>query len=61
MCMKELIERLIKERTLSRQEWHTLLKGLPDLPKEEEETLFAAALRDRKRIYGKDVYIRGLI
>lgn len=61
MCMKELIERLIKERTLSRQEWHTLLKGLPDLPKEEEETLFAAALRERERVYGKDVYIRGLI
>ena len=47
MCMKELIERLIEERTLSRKEWHTLLQRLPDLQKEEEETLFAAALRER--------------
>ena len=61
MCMKELIERLIKERTLSGKEWRTLLQRLPDLQKEEEETLFAAALRERERVYGRDVYIRGLI
>lgn len=53
-----LIVKLRDTRTLTKQEWITLLNG------RDEQTarfLFAEARKIRERIYGKDVYLRGLI
>ena len=58
--MKELIDKLAAGHYLERKEWRQLLKGW----KEEDETLqYAArcASNVRDQIYGKTVYIRGLI
>ncbi len=54
--MKDLINRLIEKEELSLQEWEKLIET--DFPLED---LFLKANRVREKIYGKDVYIRGLI
>lgn len=56
--MKELIDKLQKERTLTKTEWITLINGrTPGLA----EYLFEKARDERHGYYGHDVYVRGLI
>ena len=56
--MKHLIDKLGREKALTKTEWITLLNGrTPDLA----EYLFAKARDIRHRHYGRDIYIRGLI
>lgn len=56
--MKKLIDKLEKEKKLSKDEWIKLFKNRS---KEDEEYLFKKSSNIRQQIYGKDVYIRGLI
>ena len=56
--MRALIDRLEQEGTLSREEWIALLEGRSE---ELAQYLFARARAARRRYYGDDVYIRGLI
>lgn len=58
MNNQQLICQLKKEHNLTD---NGLIQLLKTLKKEDEEMLFAAAREERERIYGKDVYIRGLI
>lgn len=54
----ELIDRLERERTLSRDEFIFLLSNVsPDV----SEALFERARAAARRVYGRDVYTRGLI
>lgn len=54
----ELIDRLETEKILSKSEFAEIISGhTPDT----DEYLFEKARAVRERIYGKDVYIRGLI
>ena len=56
--MKHLIDKLGREKALTKTEWITLLNGrTPDLA----EYLFAKARDIRHQHYGRDIYIRGLI
>ena len=56
--MKNLINKLRKERELTREEWTKLIENrTPELA----EYLFEQARQVREEHYGKDVYIRGLI
>ena len=56
--MKQLIDRLRKMQTLTKEEWVSLIQNrTPELA----EYLFAQAREVREAHYGKDVYIRGLI
>lgn len=54
--MKKLIDKLEKERALSKEEWVQLLDNI-----EDTDYLFEKARKIRHKIYGHDVYIRGLI
>ena len=54
--MTDLTDRLIAGGTLSDGEWRFLIEGDYD-----RQLLFAEADRVRRRYYGTDVYIRGLI
>ena len=54
--IRELIDKLEKEKDLTKDEWICLLDNLKDT-----EYLFEKARNIRHKIYGKDVYIRGLI
>lgn len=54
--MKNLIDKLYKERNLTKEEWIYLLDS-----KIDTEYLFQRARKIQNEIYGKDVYIRGLI
>lgn len=56
--MRELIEKLEQEHSLSEREWITLIEGRTS---EAAEEVFARARAVREREYGKRVYIRGLI
>lgn len=56
--MKALIDKLERERTLSRSEWVELLNGRSE---PTAQYLFSRATELRRRYYGDDVYIRGLI
>ncbi len=56
--IRDLIDRLETGQTLSQQEWVVLIEGRNP---ETAEYLFERARAVRERIYGKDVYIRGLI
>lgn len=58
MYFKEIIDRLEKEKNLSDDEFKALLEAEDE---EVLEYLYAAARRVREGIYGKDVYLRGLI
>lgn len=56
--MKQLIDKLEKERNLSIEEFSTLIKNrTPEL----SEYLFSKARKIREEYYGNDIYIRGLI
>ena len=56
--MRELIDKLQQTKTLSKEEWIALLEGRDD---SSAQYLFQKARRIRDEIYGRDVYIRGLI
>lgn len=56
--MKELIDKLKKDRTLSRQEFKLLLENRNE---ETADYLFEQAREVRESVYGRDVYMRGLI
>ena len=56
--MRELIDKLQQTKTLSKEEWMALLEGRDD---SSAQYLFQKARRIRDEIYGRDVYIRGLI
>jgi len=56
--LRELIEKLEQEHSLSEREWITLIEGRTS---EAAEEVFARARAVREREYGKRVYIRGLI
>ena len=55
---KQLIDKLKSEQMLSKEEFLELLK---EWNTEEEEYLYAQARQVREAVYGKDVYLRGLI
>lgn len=55
---REQIDRLKKESDLTDEEFRLLLTTLT---REEEQYLFAAAREVREAVYGRDVYVRGLI
>lgn len=55
---QEIIDRLEQEQNLSPEAFETLLAGLTP---EDEAYLFARAREVRHRVYGKEVYLRGLI
>lgn len=56
--MKELIDRLYEMEQLSREEWKMLLSH-----RSEETDQYARSLADevRQKVYGNDIYVRGLI
>lgn len=56
--VRELIEKLAAEHSLTVSEYQTLIEERTD---EAAELMAAEAVAVRKRIYGTDVYIRGLI
>ncbi len=58
MNNRELIAKLEQEKNLSDAEFVQLLETITE---EEKEELFAKARKVREEVYGKDVYIRGLI
>lgn len=56
--MKQLIDKLRRERTLTKEEWISLITNqTPEL----SEYVSANAREVREQIYGRDIYIRGLI
>ena len=54
--MKSLIQKLADGRHLDQNEWVALIAGDYD-----DQLLFDQAVAVRQRVYGRDVYIRGLI
>ena len=58
MEVKELINKLYKEHRLDRQEWTQVLSDFT-----EEDRIYAAGLAREvaDNIYGKDIYIRGIV
>ena len=54
----ERIEKLQRDQTLPQEDLKALLGPMTG---EEEEALFAAARKVREEVFGKDVYLRGLI
>ncbi len=58
MNNRERINQLKRERTLSKNDFRYLLTTLDE---EEEEYLFSLARQVREAVYGRAVYVRGLI
>lgn len=58
MTNRELIDKLAKNHTLSKDEYINLISNRTDA---DSEYLFKKADADRQEYYGKDVYMRGLI
>lgn len=56
--MKQLIDKLEEDRTLSRGEWITLIQ---DFTQEDAQYLFEHARKLQKQHYGNQIFIRGLI
>ena len=56
--MLKLIDKLKETNNLTKAEWISLIEGRTS---ELAEYLFAQACEVREQVYGKDVYIRGLI
>lgn len=56
--MQHLVDKLLKNKTLTKEEFVQLINGRNT---ETSEYLFKNARRVREKIYGKDIYIRGLI
>lgn len=59
--MYELIDRLEKNRTLEDEEFLQLLKGLRTPDSEAPQYLYRRAEAVRQEVYGRDVFLRGLI
>ena len=55
---REIIDQLERERTLPDADFTALLT---DLSPEDGEYLYERAREVRHRVYGRDVYLRGLI
>ena len=58
MDTETLIDKLHRERALSGEEWVRVIDGRTP---QAAEHLFSLAREVRQAVYGKDVYIRGLI
>ena len=56
--MKLLLDRLERGETLTREEFAALIRGRTEAL---DQDLFRRAVEVRKRVYGSEVYIRGLI
>lgn len=56
--MMKLLDKLEKNRTLSREEWGLLLSHREEVSRED---LYARARRTQQAVYGNRVYLRGLI
>ena len=56
-----IIERLEADRTLSDNQLLELIAGMKKADKDTEEMLYHRADAVRQKLYGRDVYIRGLI
>lgn len=56
--MLKLIDKLKEAKTLTKEEWVTVIEGRTP---EMAEYLFAQARDVRELVYGKEIYIRGLI
>ncbi|MFA7401076.1 MAG: Biotin synthase [Bacteroidetes bacterium ADurb.Bin234] len=56
--MQHLVDKLLKNKTLTKEEFVQLIAGRNP---ETSEYLFKNARMVREKIYGKDIYIRGLI
>jgi len=56
--LREIAEKLIVEHTLSREEWQRLLEHRD---REITERIRSAARRETDRIFGRQVFVRGLI
>ncbi len=57
--LKQLVDKLEENETLSKEEFISLLQGHRD--KELEEYLFEKSRKARHHYYGNEIYIRGLI
>lgn len=56
--LQRFIDKLQRERQLSKEEWMQLVEGrTPELA----EYLFTLARKEREKYYGREVYVRGLI
>ncbi len=55
---RETIRRLAEERTLTRKDFQILME---ELPPEGEQELFRRARELSREIFGRDIYLRGLI
>ena len=61
-CFEKLLDRLGRERRLATEEYEELVRTLSrEEAAGEREELFARARRVREAVYGKKVYIRGLV
>ena len=58
---RELADRLDRENTLTRAEFLRLISMRRDLSKEDREYLYSLARKKADDVYGKDIYLRGLI
>lgn len=56
--MQQLVDKLLKNKILTKEEFVQLIAGRNT---ETSEYLFENARKVREKIYGKDIYIRGLI
>ncbi len=56
--MINLLDKLEKERTLTKEEYEYILENIDF---ETEKILFEKAVRVRKKYYNNDIYVRGLI
>ena len=56
--MKNWIDKLVQESCLSRREWTELIENRSQT---DAEYLFEQARIVRERVYGRDIYLRGLI
>ncbi len=59
--MKDLIDKVAENHTLTDEEFLILFRGLEDKDGEISEYLFNKADKVRKEVYGTSIYMRGLI
>ena len=58
---RELAEKLNRENNLTREEFLRFISMRRDLSKEDREYLYSLARKKADDVYGKDIYLRGLI
>ena len=58
---RELADQLGRENTLTRAEFLRFISMRRDLSKEDREYLYSLARKKADDVYGKDIYLRGLI